>query len=76
MSEEMKYCCEDSKDIEGNGTILDKLTEAAGYTVYNSIEGCECEENLKREEIRQSIHLNPEVDTTKAEVDGYGEIND
>ena len=76
MSEEMKYCCEDSKDIEGNGTILDKLTEAAGYTVYNSIEGCECEENLKRKEIRESIHLNPEIDTTAAEVDGYGEIND
>ena len=76
MSEELKYCCEDSKDIEGNGTILDKLTEAAGYTVYNSIEGCECEENLKRKEIRESIHLNPEIDTTAAEVDGYGEVND
>ncbi len=76
MSEEMKYCCEESKDIEGNGTILDKLTEAAGYTVYNSVEGCECEENLKRKEIRESIHLNPEIDTTPAEVDGYGEVND
>lgn len=76
MNEELVYCCEDSKDIEGNGTILDKLTEAAGYTVYNSVEGCECEENLKRKEIRESIHLNPEIDTTAAEVDGYGEVND
>ena len=51
MNEELSYCCEDSKDIEGNGTILDKLTEAAGYTVYNSIESCECEENLKEKKL-------------------------
>jgi len=65
--EEKNYCCEEKKDVSGNGDILDLLTEAAGYTVYLDIDDCECEENLKRRDIIASVEKNPDIDTTRAE---------
>ena len=49
--EPINYCCEASKDQDGNGNVLDLLSEAVGYTVYDYVllengEPCDCEENL------------------------------
>lgn len=68
-------CCPNCTDELKCTAKLDELSEAVGYDVWDNCE-CECETNTKKIEIRQGIHSNPDVDTSKAEVNGYGEVND
>ena len=73
--EPINFCCDASKEQDGNGNVLDLLSEAVGYTVYDNVllengEPCDCEENLKRKELRESLHADPEIDTSKADMSG------
>ena len=53
--EPINFCCDASKEQDGNGNVLDLLSEAVGYTVYDYVllengEPCDCETNMKRKE--------------------------
>ena len=72
MAEENKVVesvCGENKCIaqEEEGNILELLTEAVGYDVWEEVEGCTCEANLERIKIRHELHANPEIDTSKAD---------
>lgn len=77
VKEEIKSVCGADNCIaqEGEAQILDLLTAAVGYDVFAQVEGCECESNLERIKIREEIHLNPDVDTTKADQAGNPEFD-
>ena len=65
-------CCDNCTDEAKCGNHLEFLSESAGHDVFDHCE-CVCEVNQSRIQERQELHENTEVDTTKAEVGGFGE---